>query len=248
MARRNPGDVLSADWNPVIGCERCSPACERCWFLDGILPWQKRLGNIPKHVDGDAPCVFERRLSVEALKPKNGIIGVVQHGDLFWDRVNDELIHRVLDVVEATAAVKRTVPTYVLWTKRARRAADFLSLRYPDGLPDYLALAVSAEDQASADARFPELRRIQGDRIAVLEPLLGPVVMPGELYIDWLIVGSETGAGARSVDPRWVADLRDYAQERSIPFFVKQLGLSHVRPVRNLAGREWNEFPSGYWK
>ena len=78
MAKHNPCDILTGDWNPVIGCQRYSAGCRNCWFLDFIFPWQKRLGNIPQQVPPDAPHVFEERMTVASLKPKNGIVGVCQ--------------------------------------------------------------------------------------------------------------------------------------------------------------------------
>lgn len=70
MAKKNPGDILSSDWNPVIGCERFSAGCASCWYLDGIFPWQQRLGNIPQDIRPDDHHVFEKRLPMASLKPK----------------------------------------------------------------------------------------------------------------------------------------------------------------------------------
>jgi len=84
MAKNNPGDVLTCDWNPVIGCRRYSEGCRSCWYLDGIFPWQQRLGNIPPHVLPTESHVFDKRLNSESLRMKNGIVGIVQHGDLFF--------------------------------------------------------------------------------------------------------------------------------------------------------------------
>jgi protein gp37 len=46
MAKHNPGDLLTSDWNQVVGCQRYSVGCRDCWWLDGIMPWQIRLGNL----------------------------------------------------------------------------------------------------------------------------------------------------------------------------------------------------------
>lgn len=247
MAKRNPGDILSCDWNPVIGCERFSTACRNCWYLDGIFPWQRRLGNIPRHLESDESHVFDRRLTEAALAGKRGIVGVVQHGDLFWDRVPDAVIERVLAIVDAVAP-RRPATKYLLWTKRARRMADTLVRRYPGGLPSYLAAAVSVEDQESADLRLPELARITGTRVAVLEPLLGPVDLRGHLSLEWVILGSETGKAPRPLDPDWARAVRDQVVPAGIPFFIKQLGTSHREQARELDGLSWSEFPEGYIK
>lgn len=251
MAKSNPCDILTGDWNPVIGCHRYSSGCRDCWFLDFIFPWQQRLGNIPALVQPDAPHVFESRMSVEALKTKSGIVGVCQHGDLFWDLVPDATIHRVLDIVEKAVSSKRVVPKYVLWTKRAERMASILSDRYPQELPPFLACAVSMESQPEVDQRMPYLLQVRGTRIAVIEPMLGPVdLAPHVQGLNWVIVGSETGKNRpRTLDPNWVRVVRDQASGAGVPFFLKQLNDQHgPQALRALDGRTWDEFPPGFSK
>ena len=103
MAKHNPGDLLTSDWNPVVGCQRYSAGCRDCWWLDGIMPWQIRLGNLPESVTEGEPTELDARFDPAKLRPKKGIVGVVQHGDLFWDKIPDATIHRVLDVVDQVA-------------------------------------------------------------------------------------------------------------------------------------------------
>jgi protein gp37 len=251
VAKHNACDILTLDWNPVIGCERCSPGCRRCWFLDFIFPWQQRLGNIPKDARPDRPTLFPNRLTLASLKAKKGIIGVCQHGDLFWDRVDDGTIHQVLDVLEEAAGVRRTSAKYVLWTKRVERLAGFLANHYPKGLPDHLACAVSIENQEMADLRLPLLLDVPGTRIAVLEPMMGPVDLAPYLHnLDWIVVGSETGARpGRPLDLDWVRQVRDLAVGAGVPFFIKQLNADHgKKAIRILDGRTWDEFPAGFVK
>ena len=111
MAQKNPGDILTCDWNPFVGCERLSAGCARCWFLDGIYPWQQRLGNIPADQAPDDPLFFSKRWTKEALAAKNGIVGVCQHGDLFWDRITDEQIglSRISTGTDLTGGIKKIV-------------------------------------------------------------------------------------------------------------------------------------------
>jgi len=250
MAKKNPGDILTGVWNPVIGCERASLGCRNCWYLDGIFPWQQRLGNIPADVKANEAFTFESRLTVDYLKKYNGIVGVVQHGDLFWQGVPTETIHRVLNVVEETAALKKVTPKYVLWTKRAERAAAILKDRYPSGLPDYLALSVSVEDQANTHGRLPFLLQVPSEhRIVMIEPMYGRIDLTGYHDVEWIVVGSETGVqNAVSINLDWVREVRDFAVQHSINFFIKQLGTSHKIQERILDGRTWDQFPEGFIK
>lgn len=262
MAKNNAGDVLTGDWNPIVGCVRYSAGCKNCWFLDGIFPWQQRLGNIPPEIKADEPYYPEKRWHTDSLKTKNGIIGICQHGDLFWDKVSDERVHGVLDIIDEVAPKKirtrrkagRTPPKYLLWTKRAQRANEMLTSRYHldqpgSRVPDWYGIGVSMEDQAITDERMPYLTSLSGFRVAVFEPIIGPVdIRPYIDEIDWVIVGSETSDGARVADKDWFRRLRDVTKEAGKPFFLKQLGSSHKSPERELDGRTWEEFPRGWVK
>lgn len=121
--------------------------------------------------------------------------------------------------------------------------------RYPDGVPPYLTCGVSVENQALADERLPHLQRIRGHRFVMIEPMLGPVDLSSFPDVHWVVVGSETGSvRARPLDLDWVRDLRDFAQRRGIPFFLKQLGADHRCPERRLDGWTWDQFPAGFRK
>ena len=260
MAKKNPGDILTGDWNPVVGCQRYSPGCRDCWWLDGIMPWQKRLGNLPATLVENKSLIVEKRLTVQSLKPRKGIVGVVQHGDLFWDAISDETIGRVLDIVDQVAqareeknedlpAREQDYTKYLLWTKRAECLARFMKARYPDGVPHYLACGVSVENQKLADERLPLLLKVEGYRFVMIEPMLGPIDLGGYEDIHWVVLGSETGSkDARPLDLDWARQVRDWAVKHRIPFFVKQLGKDHKRPARKLDGRTWDQFPKGFVK
>jgi len=190
-------------------------------------------------------------MDVAYLKAKKGIVGVIQHGDLFWDQVPDATIMTILDIVEKAAAERRDGTKYVLWTKRAGRMADFLSRRYPSGLPEYLAVSVSVENQAVAEKRLPYLITLKGTRIIMIEPMLGPIDLAPYLPVEWVVVGSETGTlldNPVPLDLDWVRSIRNLTQKYDIPFFIKQLGNRHDQPVRELDGVEWSEFPPCFVK
>jgi len=257
MAKHCPGDILTCDWNPMVGCQRHTGGCTHCWFLDGIYPWQQRLGNIPADQQPDTPWFPAKRMEAAELAKKNGIIGVCQHGDLFWDRVPDDKIHQILDLVDQVAPEKiakrrkrgLSEPHYVLWTKRIERASRILCERYPQGVPAWWGIAVSLETQAITKTRLPHLLKVPGFKIAVFEPILGPVDLSEWVRdLDWVIVGSETGDKARAADRDWFRNLRDASKAAGKPFFIKQMGTNHRNPDRVLDGRDWTEFPSGFVK
>jgi protein gp37 len=106
------------------------------------------------------------------------------------------VIDRVLSIIDHVAYLKRIMPKYVLWTKRVARMASILHRRYPHGLPEYLAVSVSVENQEIAIERLPHLLGIHGIRITILEPMLGPISFERYLPVEWVVVDSETGTGA----------------------------------------------------
>jgi len=265
---RGPGEILDCDWNPIQGCEKYSLGCLNCWYMAVIFPIQKRYNRFPASVNPTTHWVFSSRLTTENLRTKNGVIGIVQHGDLFWDGVPDQTINDVLRIIEETATQKRTVPTYLLWTKRAERMQKILEKRYASQIPPYMAVAVSIENQQTADERLPHLVKVRGRKLIVAEPLLDEIDISEYVdYVDWVIVGSETGNGARYCDPLWMVKLRDQTKAASLnaawakantpiptpknfvqltgkPFFIKQIGTIHGNQpgaIRTLNGQTWDE-------
>jgi protein gp37 len=102
-----------------------------------------------------------------------------------------------------------------------------------------------------ADERLPHLLRINTTRIAVLEPMLGPVDLTAYIRdLGWVLVGSETGGDdARPLELDWVRRARDQAVMAGVPFFIKQLNGDHgKKAIRVLDERTWDEFPAGFVK
>ena len=115
-------------------------------------------------------------------------------------------------------------------------------------MPKNIWIGVSVENQKAADERIPLLLRIPAAvHFISCEPLLGPVKVKGldrsgaSTVIDWVIVGGESGPGARPMDPDWARSLRDQCLEAGVPFFFKQWNKKIAS--RELDGREWNQYP-----
>ena len=119
---------------------------------------------------------------------------------------------------------------FQLLTKRHGRMRSYLSKREP--LPN-VWVGVSVGDQHWADIRIPVLRDTPAAvRWLSAEPLLGPIDLCGRLDgIGWLVVGGESGRGARMMRPEWARSLRDQCADADVPFFLKQTGA--------VLGREW---------
>src|SRR5712691_11689207 len=141
--------------------------------------------------------------------------------DLFHEDVPDEYIRTVAEVM-ATASWH----TFQVLTKRSERLRDLLStgLRDVAGLP-HIWWGVSVEDRKYGLRRIEHLRAAPAAvRFLSIEPLLEDVGRVDLRNIHWVIVGGESGAGARPMKPEWVRSLRDQCLASGVPFFFKQWG------------------------
>jgi len=168
------------------------------------------------------------------------MIFVNSMSDLFHKEVPDEFISRVFDTMEAA-----TWHTFQILTKRSSLMRGFLRDRYAGGRgPFHMWFGVSVEDGTKL-SRVRHLRDAPaGIRFLSVEPLIGRIGKLDLTGIDWVIVGGESGPGARPMNPDWAREVRDQCVESGVSFFFKQWG--GYRPKsggRELDGVEWSEFP-----
>jgi protein gp37 len=179
------------------------------------------------------PHALEKPL--EWKKPQT--IFVNSMSDLFWDQVPEEFIHQVFSVMQ-----RAHWHTFQVLTKRSERLAELSSrLSWPVNV--WMGVSVETADYAY---RIDHLRQ-SGARLKFLsaEPLLGPLPGLNLDGIDWVIVGGESGPGARPVDPAWVLDIRDQCLLARVPFFFKQWGgVRKKKAGRKLEGEIWDQMPN----
>jgi protein gp37 len=156
--------------------------------------------------------------------------------DLFHDDVSLEFIRRVFDVMG-----KANWHTFQILTKRSERLVELA-----EQLPwhDNIWMGVSVEN-SDYTYRIGHLRKVPAFvRFLSIEPLLGPISRLPLEGIHWVIVGGESGPGARDVDPQWVRKIRDRCIALRVPFFFKQWGGTRKKVTgRELDGRTWDEMP-----
>jgi protein gp37 len=164
------------------------------------------------------------------------MIFVNSMSDLFHKQVPAEFIAQCFEVM-----AKASWHTFQVLTKRPERAVE-LAPRLP--WPDNVWMGASVES-AEFTRRFSVLCEIPATvRFASLEPLLGPVGDLPLAGIHWVIVGGESGPGARPISPAWVCSVRDFCVSRKVPFFFKQWGgIFKTKRGRHLDGRTWDEVP-----
>lgn len=247
-------------WNPVTGCDRISPGCDHCYALT-LAGRLKRMGTPKYQRDGDPRTsgpgfgvTCHPGVLVEPLRwRKPQLVFPCSMADLFHKDVPDRFIVRVFDVMLSTPH------TYQVLTKRSQRMAELVS-RYLSGgfaeIPlDEAPLAYTADqppprvhlgttiESDRYSFRADHLRRTPAAvRWLSLEPLLGPLPSLSFEGIDWVVIGGESGHGARPMELEWAADLVDRAHAAGARVHVKQLGAVLGRQL-GVDHHDFDEFP-----
>jgi protein gp37 len=228
-----------ATWNPVTGCTKISRGCDNCY----AQRFSERFRGVPDHPfsSGFDLTLRPQRIGqpLSWLRPR--MIFVNSMSDLFHKDVPREFIDQVFDAME-----RADWHVFQLLTKRSSLMRKYLRARYgTSGAPRHIWCGVSIED-AQFKSRLVHLQEAPAAmRFLSLEPLLGPLGKLDLAGIGWVIVGGESGPGARPMQADWVRGIRDECQRQDVAFFFKQWG--GLRPKtggRALDEREWNEFPS----
>lgn len=296
MADHTNIEWTDATWNPITGCAVVSPGCKNCYAmkLAGTrLKHHKSRAGLTRSTKAGPVWTGDVRLNEDWLfqplrwkRPRR--IFVCAHGDLFAEGVPAEWIDRVFAVMALSPQ-----HTFQVLTKRAGRMRGYLAAGAWRGARENIGdcaqamsarfrvagmmaawplpnvwLGVSAEDQAHADERIPDLLATPAaKRFASAEPLLGPIEFngvssdrretwnwlrgeTGTMYpdgpdfdygakLDWIIVGGESQRGARPMHPDWARSIRDQCQAAGVPFFFKQWGAWASIYDRDLEDPDW---------
>ncbi|MTD93111.1 DUF5131 family protein [Hyphomicrobium sp. xq] len=247
MAGGSDIEWTDATWNPVAGCAMVSPGCTNCYAMRMAARLQamglaKYQGTTRKS-GGRAIWSGSIRLDVNALsiplrwrKPR--LIFVNSMSDLFHESVPDTFVSAVWSVMEQAHWHQ-----FQVLTKRPQRMAAFLKTRKT--VTPNVWLGTSVESAAYLD-RIDAIREVSAAvRFISFEPLLGAIPKPNLRGIDWIIVGGESGPGARPVEEKWVLDLLSATRKYGSSFFFKQWGGPvKKRRGRLLKGRTWDEMPA----
>ncbi len=236
MADQSSIEWTEATWNPVTGCSKISPGCKHC-YAERLASRLQAMGQA-NYSAGFAVTLQPHMLEVPLRWRRPRRIFVNSMSDLFHERVPDEYIGRVFEVMKAAQQHQ-----FQVLTKRADRLLGISSqLPWPRNV--WMGVSVESRDWTS---RIEKLRKTPARvKFLSVEPLLEDLGLISLHGIDWVIVGGESGPGARAMDPEWVRSLRDQCFSQSVPFFFKQWGgAQKKRNGRELDGRTWDEFPVG---
>src|SRR5579863_388100 len=239
MSEHSKIEWTEATWNPVRGCLKISPGCKHCY----AETFAERFRGVPGHPykHGFDPRLVPEKL-VEPLSwasPKTVFVNSMS--DLFQDAVPDEYINAVAEVM-----LRSPWHTFQVLTKRSERLERLLTgrLRFA-AAASHIWWGVSVEDKRYGVPRIAYLRSTPARmRFLSIEPLLEDLGKLELCGIDWVIVGGESGGGARPMKKEWVEAIRQACRAANTLFFFKQWGgVQKSKYGRTLNGRTYDEMP-----
>ena len=235
MSSHSSIEWTESTWNPLTGCTKVSPGCKHC-YAERLALRLQAMGQ-PKYAEGFKLTLHEDKLEQPLSWRKPQMIFVNSMSDLFHEEVPLKFIHRAFDVMR-----RASWHTFQVLTKRSRR---LLEVDREIDWPINVWMGVSVENQNYA-FRIADLRQTGAHvKFLSLEPLLGPLSALNLRGIDWVIVGGESGPGARPMAEKWVVDICDQCLAVGVSFFFKQWGgVRRKEAGRVLGGRTWEQVPA----
>ena len=230
-----------ATWNPSVGCDKVSAGCKHCYAE--VMATRLQAMGAPGYENAFAFNIIPSRLDLPLKVKKPTKYFVNSMSDLFHEQMPFDFLDRVFETIRMTPR-----HTYQILTKREDNLQEYFRTRR---VPDNVWLGVTVENRAKKD-RIDALRNIDAKiRFLSVEPLLEDIGSLDLNNIHWVIVGGESGRGARPMKPEWAINIQKQCEGQEVSFFFKQWGAwgsdgqkrDKKSNGRILLGREWNENP-----
>ncbi|MDP2866502.1 MAG: phage Gp37/Gp68 family protein [Elusimicrobiota bacterium] len=234
MARNSAIEWTEATWNPVTGCTKISDGCLNC-YAARMTRRLKAMGSA-NYKNGFKLAVHRDSLELPLKWKKPQLIFVNSMSDLFHKDVPDSFIFDMFKVMREAHWHK-----FQILTKRSERLL-YLNKQLP--WADNILMGVTVENEKYL-YRLEHLNKTGAKtKFLSLEPLLGPLTRIDLKGIGWVIVGGESGPGARPIKPEWVTEIRDKSLKSEVPFFFKQWGGTNKKKAgRSLYGKTYSQKP-----
>jgi len=221
-------------WNPSTGCTKISAGCKNC-YAEKMAKRLQAMGQ-EKYRNG-----FELTLHPKILKEpyswtKNRVVFVNSMSDLFHEDMPFDFIKDVFEVMN-----ENPQHIFQILTKRAENLLEYANkLNWSDNI----WMGVTIENQENLKRIDCLIKTQAAVKFLSIEPLIGEIKIINLNGIDWVIVGGESGIGARPMKKEWVITIKDRCLKLNIPFFFKQWGgVNKKKNGRLLEGKEWNRYP-----
>lgn len=234
MAQNSSIEWTESTWNPITGCNKISPGCKFC-YAERMAKRLKAMGS-ENYKKGFKLSLHEHVLELPLTWKKPQTIFVNSMSDLFHKNVPLEFILKMFEVMNIASWHR-----FQILTKRSDR---LLELNDKLNWTKNIWMGVSVENQ-DYTFRIDYLRNTGAHtKFLSVEPLIGPISKLNLNNIDWVIVGGESGPGARTMKEEWVIEIKDKCLEFDVPFFFKQWGgVNKKKRGRLLEGKTWNQMP-----
>jgi protein gp37 len=236
MAMNSKIEWTQCTWNPVTGCSKISPGCLNC-YAERMARRLQAMGQ-PNYRNGFEVTLHPHMLELPLRWRQPRTVFVNSMSDLFHPDVPLEFVQRVFAIMQQAPQHR-----FQVLTKRAERLAETANeFTWAENI--WMGVTVENSDYME---RIDCLRNTGAAiKFISFEPLLGPMGDVDLDGIDWVIVGGESGPGARPMHRDWVVEIRDQCLAADVPFFFKQWGGPNKKKNgRSLDGQTWDGIPEG---
>ncbi|MDO9514496.1 MAG: phage Gp37/Gp68 family protein [Syntrophales bacterium] len=234
MSIKSSIEWTESTWNPVTGCTKISTGCAHC-YAERMARRLQAMGH-PNYKMGFSVACHPHVLDAPLGWKKPQMVFVNSMGDLFHKHVPAQFIDDTFSIMN-----KARWHCFQVLTKRSGRLAH-ISRRLKFSSNIWMGVTV---EEAQYSHRIKDLISTAATvKFLSLEPLLGPMPELPLEGIDWVIVGGESGPGARKMESEWVTEIRDQCLNLGVPFFFKQWGgVNKKKFGRMLDKRTWDQMP-----
>ncbi len=234
MATNSAIEWTESTWNPVTGCTKISLGCRNCYAERMALRLQA-MGQ-RNYARGFRVTIHPHALRLPLKWKKPRMVFVNSMSDLFHEQVPVGFVEQVFRVMH-----QADWHEYQILTKRSERLLDLEGIV---AWAPHIWMGVTVESREYT-FRIEHLRQTGAAiKFLSLEPLLGPIPDLDLEGIDWVVVGGESGPGARPMGREWARDVRDQCCRAGVPFFFKQWGgTDKKKSGRVLDSRTWDQMP-----
>jgi len=234
MASQSSIEWTDATWNPVTGCSKVSAGCKFC-YAERLAFRLQAMGQ-PRYADGFSVRLHDDLLDAPRRWRSSRLVFVNSMSDLFHESVPLPFVRQVFQTMSQC-------PQHVfqILTKRSRRLKESAAaLPWPENV--WMGFSV---ENSRVLSRVKDLLEVPAAvRFLSCEPLIGPLDGLPLDGIDWVIVGGESGPGARPMRREWAMSVLRQCRTRGVPFFFKQWGGARKKTTgRKLNGRTYDEMP-----
>jgi protein gp37 len=234
MATKTSIEWTQMTWNPVTGCTKISPGCKHC-YAEAMARRLQAMGSA-RYQNGFVLTLHDDLIDLPTRWRKPRRIFVNSMSDLFHQNVPVEFIASVFDTMRRCPQHQ-----FQVLTKRAERLLDICG-ELPWSQNVWMGVSVENQDYAYRSGLLAQVPA--AIRFLSVEPLLGRIERLPLSGIHWVIVGGESGHGARPMEGTWVEEIYQQCRAAGVPFFFKQWGGVHkCRTGRELFGRTFDEMP-----